>query len=291
MRWTNTGGKVRQGRRYSGCAPITNVEHGGVVARLGAARTSATRPRQPSASSPACGLLDSVLTPGSETIWAVQQIFNGKAPGSNAIPPDIYKHGGPRLMAELTTLFREMWRQGQVPQDFKDETIVHLYNRKGNRQLCDNHRGISLLNITGKIFTRFLLNCLNGHLEQGLLPESQCGFRQHRGTSDMIFAARQLQEKCQEMQTHLYTTFVDLTKAFDTVNRDGLWKVRQKFGCLERFMHTVRQLHDGMTARVIDNGTVSEAFAVTNGVKQGCVLFPNLFILMFSGTLLDAYRD
>nr|VZI25499.1 unnamed protein product [Spirometra erinaceieuropaei] len=134
-------------------------------------------------------------------------------------------------MDHLTALFQEMWRQGEVPQDFNDATIVHLYKRKVDRQVCDNHRGISLLNIAGKIFARILLNRLNNHLEQGLLPESQCGFRRHRGTMDMIFAARQLQEKCQEMRTHLYSTFVDLTKAFDTVNREGLWKILQKFGC------------------------------------------------------------
>ncbi|VDM00009.1 unnamed protein product [Schistocephalus solidus] len=106
----------------------------------------------------------------------------------------------------------------------------------------------------------------------------------------MILAARQLQEKCQEMQTRLYTTFVDLKKAFDTVNHDGLWKVMQKFSCPERFTHMVHQLHDGMTARVIDNGTASEAFAVNSGVKQGCVLAPNLFSLIFSDMLMDAYR-
>nr|VZI50548.1 unnamed protein product [Spirometra erinaceieuropaei] len=194
-------------------------------------------------------------------------------------------------MDHLTALFQEMWRQGEVPQDFKDATIVHLYKRKGNRQVCDNHRGISLLNIAGKIFARILLNRFNNHLEQGLLPESQCGFRRHRGTTDMIFAARQFQENCQEMRTHLYSTFVDLTKAFDTVNREGLWKIMQKFGCPERFTQMVRQLHDGMMARVTDNGAVSEAFAVTNGVKQGCVLAPTLFSLMFSAMLMDAYRD
>nr|VZI24079.1 unnamed protein product [Spirometra erinaceieuropaei] len=138
-------------------------------------------------------------------------------------------------MDHLTALFQEMWRQGEVPQDFKDATIVHLNKRTGNCLVCDNHRGISLLNIAGKIFARILLNRLNNHLEQGLLPESQCGFRRHRGTTDMIFAALQLQEKCQEMRTHLYSTFVDLTKAFDTVNREGLWKIMQKFGCPERF--------------------------------------------------------
>ncbi|VDL88740.1 unnamed protein product [Schistocephalus solidus] len=122
-----------------------------------------------------------------ETIRAVQQISSSVAPGSNAIPMVLYKHGGPRLMVELTTFFQEMWRQGRVPQDFKDATIVHLYKRKGNWQLCDNHRGIMLLNIAGKIFARILLNCLSGHLEQGLLWESQCGFRQHRWTTDTIF--------------------------------------------------------------------------------------------------------
>ncbi|VDL85957.1 unnamed protein product [Schistocephalus solidus] len=157
-----------------------------------------------------------------ETIRAVHQISSGKQPGSDAIQPEVYKHGWPGLMAELTTLFQEMWRQGQNPQDFKDATIVFLYKRKGNRQLCNNHRDILLLKIAGKIFVRILLNRLNGHLEQGLLPESQSCFRRHRGTTNMIFAARQPLEKCQEMRTHIYTTFVDLTNAFDTVIRDRL---------------------------------------------------------------------
>nr|VZI18966.1 unnamed protein product [Spirometra erinaceieuropaei] len=123
-----------------------------------------------------------------ETCRAVQTLPSGKAPGSDAIPAEIDKRGGPQLMDHLTVLFREMWCEGEVPQDFKDATIVHLYKQKGSRQLCDNHRGISLLNIAGKIFARILLNRL----------KSQCGFRRHRSTTDMVFAVRQLQEKCQE---------------------------------------------------------------------------------------------
>ena len=62
------------------------------------------------------------------------------------------------------------------------------------------------------------------HLDKaGLIPENQCGFRKDRGTIEIIFTARQLQEKCQEQNVDLYITFVDLTKAFDTVSRDGLW--------------------------------------------------------------------
>ncbi|VDL96319.1 unnamed protein product [Schistocephalus solidus] len=65
----------------------------------------------------------------------------------------------------------------------------------------------------------------------------------------------------------------------------------QQFGFAERFTHMVCQLHNGMMARVTDNGTVCEAFTVTNGVKQGCVMAPTLFNLMFSTMLMDAYRD
>ena len=167
-----------------------------------------------------------------------------------------------------------------------------LYKRKGNPQVCDNHRGISLLSIAGKILAKILLNRLNAHLDQtGLIPESQCGFRKDRGTIDMIFTARQLQEKCQEQNVDLYMTFVDLTKAFDTVSRDGLWKIMAKFGCPPRFIAMVRQFHDGMQARVQNDGEFSEPFEVTNGVKQGCVLAPTLFSMMFSAMLMDAFQD
>ena len=130
-----------------------------------------------------------------------------------------------------------MWRKEAIPREFKDASIIHLFKRKGNPQLCDNHRGISLLSVAGKVLARVLLNRLNEHLEQtGLLPESQCGFRKDRGTIDMIFTARQLQEKCQEQNMDLYMTFVDLTKAFDTVSREGFWKIMAKFGCPTKFV-------------------------------------------------------
>ena len=114
-----------------------------------------------------------------------------------------------------------MWRKEAIPQEFKDATIIHLFKRTGNPQVCDNHRGISLLSIAGKILARVLLNRLNEHLERSrLLPESQCGFRKNGGTIDMIFTARQLQEKCHEQNVDLYMTLIDLTKAFESVVRD-----------------------------------------------------------------------
>ena len=83
-------------------------------------------------------------------------------------------------MAEkLTELFQCMWRKEAIPQDFNDASIIHLYKRKGKPQVCDIHRGISLLSIVGKILAKILLNRLNAHLDQaGLISESQCGFKE-----------------------------------------------------------------------------------------------------------------
>ena len=103
---------------------------------------------------------------------AVRLLSSGKAPVSDSIPAVIYKEGDMVLTEKLHQLFQLIWQHETVPQDFKDASIIHLYKRKGNRQACDNHRGISLLSIAGKILARVLLNRLIVHLEQGLLPES-----------------------------------------------------------------------------------------------------------------------
>ena len=96
----------------------------------------------------------------AEVTKAVSQLSSGKAPGADAIPAEIYKAVGPVLIEKPTELFQSFWKQGSIPQQLKDASIVHLYKRKGNRQVCDNHRGISLLSIAGTILARVLLNRL-----------------------------------------------------------------------------------------------------------------------------------
>ena len=144
---------------------------------------------------------------------------------------------------------------------------MSLY-KKGSKLDCSNFRGISLLSIVGKLFSRIILNKLVRTIVNGILPESQCGFRASRGTVNMIFSALQLQ-KCKEQNLTLYQCSIDLSKAFDTVNRSTLWKILLKLGCPERFVDLIRSLHNGMKARVSFNVTLSEDISINNGVKQG----------------------
>lgn len=95
-----------------------------------------------------------------EPIKGIKELSSCKAPGEDGIHPEVYKYDGDELAAELTRLFKELWAEGEVPQDFKDALIIHLYKNKGDRHLCDNHRGISLLSNAGKIFARVIVKRL-----------------------------------------------------------------------------------------------------------------------------------
>ena len=164
--------------------------------------------------------------------------------------------------------------------------MVFMYKKKGDRSLCENSRGISLLVVASKILTRIMLIRLCRHISEDILPETQCGFRKDRSTCDMIFCARQLQEKCNEQNTDLYIAFIDLQKAFDTVNRELLWTLLEKFGTPPKFLTILRKLHDGMTATVLASGERSEPFSIDVGVKQGCVIAPVIFNIFISAITL-----
>ena len=234
----------------------------------------------------------SSLPTQAETDFAIKQMASDKAAGSDSIPAEVYKHGGDLLKKRLRDLFVLIWEHRHLPQQLKDALIVHIYKRKGDISCCDNHRGISLLSIAGKILARIVLNRLQKHIEErNVIPESQCGFRPKRGTSDMIFSIRQLQEKCRERNLDLYMVFIDLTKAFDTVNREGLWKILKKIGCPDTFVEIIKLFHDDMTAKVMDGGEISPEFVVKNGTKQGCVLAPTLFNIFFSMMLHVAFKN
>lgn len=238
---------------------------------------------------PVVTALDDIPT-REELQLAIASLAEGKAPGVDGIPGEIWKHGGATLTNSLLMLIQQAWTEGSVPQEWKDANIVTIF-KKGDRTQCGNYRGISLLSIAGKVFARILLNRLYAHITPGIVPETQCGFRNNRSTVDMIFCLRQLQEKCIEQNRSLYVVFVDFTKAFDTVGRRGLWQLLRKYGCPEKFTRMIESLHTGMMAKVKEAGETSESFPVSNGVKQGCVLAPTLFSIFLSAMLEEAFAD
>ena len=224
-----------------------------------------------------------------ELAAAITFTRENKAPGGCGIPAEVWKYGGKGIQEKLHELIVDIWKKEQMPQNWKDANIVPIF-KKGNKKECGNYRGISLLSIAGKIVTRIILNRIEKTICPLILPETQCGFRRNRSTIDMVFSLRQIQEKCTEQNMELYAVFIDFTKAFDTVSREGLWSVLKRFGFTDKVVNLVKALHDGMKAKVVQGKDTSKEFAVTNGVKQGCVLAPTLFSIYLAAMLHVAFK-
>ena len=93
----------------------------------------------------------------------------------------------------------------------------------------------------------------------------------------MVFSLRQLQEKCRKQPMALYIAVTDLTKAFDQVSRDGIFKVLPKTGCPIKLQSMIESFHTDTKGTLQFSGSSSEPFEIRRGVKQGCVLAPTLF--------------
>ena len=95
-----------------------------------------------------------------EMARAIAGLKDGKAPGGDGIPAEVWKHGGDNMFSRLHQLIINAWEMGSAPQAWKDASIITIY-KKGDRTDYGNYIGISLLSIACKIFARILLNILS----------------------------------------------------------------------------------------------------------------------------------
>ena len=154
-----------------------------------------------------------------------------------------------------------------VPQDWKDALLIPV-PKKGDLSLFDNWRGISLLEVVGKVFAKIIQRRLQVLVED-VVTDSQCGFRSSRGCADMVTLISRPQYQL---------LFVDLRKAYDSVPQSAMWLALQKYGIPDTIVDLVRGLHEHMEATVSVAGE-SAQIQVSNGLWQGCVLAPTLFLL------------
>ena len=104
-------------------------------------------------------------------------------------------------------------------------------------------------------------------LATAIYPKSQCSFRAGRSTIDMVFPLKQLQEKCREQHKPLYIAFIDLTKAFDFVSRDRLFKILKKKGCPPTLLSITSSFHENTHSTISFDCTSSQPFKIISGVK------------------------
>jgi hypothetical protein len=134
--------------------------------------------------------------------------------------------------------------------------------------------------VASKIFSRVILNRIQILLDNKLLEE-QAGFRSNRSTIDQIFTLKLVMEKSREYNKPLCMCFIDLQKAYDSVNRELLWKVCRHYGLTGKTVRMLQLLYKNSKAQVRINGELSDSFDIETGVMQGGIPSPILFNILF----------
>jgi hypothetical protein len=241
------------------------------TARLATAQNEAAEQARPAQTSG-----DSPPTLG-EVMTAIQQLKD-TAPGNCEVTALMLKLTGNAGAERLHRVIATTWAAGRCPKSWKEATLTYIYKGKGARLLPDNYRGISLLSVCGKVYTNILIARIKPIIEP-TLHEAQCGFRASRSCADQLFSLRRLCELSRAAHKPLYAAFVDYRKAFDSVNRDAIWKLLTSRGVPAHIVALVQDMYDGCSGEVLVQGYKSRKFEMRTGVRQGCALSPLLFNL------------
>jgi hypothetical protein len=201
-----------------------------------------------------------------------------KAPGPDAIAAELLKYGGEMTLTKLHDICREVWRNGEWPEEWTQSTFIPLF-KKGDPLYCGNYRTIALVSHASKILLRVILERIQSKLESEIAQE-QAGFRPRRGTRDQIANLRIILEKARERNQPLYFCFIDFTKAFDMIQHDKLWLTMLEMGFPPQIVQLLQKLYKQQRANIRTDGLTSPWFRVKKGVRQGCNLSPCLFNIL-----------
>ena len=152
-----------------------------------------------------------------------------------------------------------------------------------------NYRGISLTVIAKKIYNKILLDRRRPHLAP-LLRVNQNGFRTGRSTLPQILTLCRLIEGIKEKQLPAILTFVDFSKAFDSIHRGKLMEILKAYGIPTKIVDAISILYKDTEAQVITPDGDTEFFEILAGVLQGDTL-AFLFIIALDYALREATRE
>ena len=207
----------------------------------------------------------------------IRNLKHKKAAGPDDIRAEAFKAGLNILGLEFLEILNSCINGGPMPENWRDTRYWPIH-KKGKRDVAQNYRGIAISNIGAKIWSQILCNRLTEEVEEkGLLPETQSGFRKGRSTIDNIYILNAFAQDRLENGGNMFALFIDLSAAFDTVNRSQLFQLMERKGISDYLIECCKEIY---RRTPIEMGQIK--FYTNKGVKQGCPLSPLLFSLYIS---------
>lgn len=209
----------------------------------------------------------------------IARLKNGSASGPDQIPVLLIKKFHMQLIKPIKYIINLCFQTGEIPTNWKESIVTPIY-KSGDKKMLTNYRPISVINNLAKIFEYCLKNRLTDFLEKyKLITNTQYGFRRGASTKDAILdLVRRVVDNLNENNKCL-AVFLDLTKAFDTVDHNILQKRLEDMGIRGSGLKLFVNYLTDRRQRVRINNVVSNQLLITKGIPQGTVIGPILFLI------------
>ena len=219
----------------------------------------------------------------AEVARALRTAPNGKAPGWDGLPAELFKAFSQQFSPVLAALYTAIGTTGSMPPRFTDGIIKVLF-KKGDPTQPGNYRPITLLNTDYRILAKVLalrlgpaLNAAIAAVQTAFLPERLIGCN--------ILTLRQLPHLLRRQNRSAIIAFLDFAKAYDTVHRDFLLAAMTELGASEQLRKWVHTLLAETRAQAMVGGHLSTPVSMAAGVRQGCPLAPLLYLFVAQALL------
>ena len=206
----------------------------------------------------------------------IKKLATRKASDLQGIKAEMLKWTSEDTRVWICDMFNLALQHG-LPYDWSTNWIKPLH-KGGDVDNVSNYRTIMVGSIMAKLFGCIMEMKISEWAElNNKRAHGQAGFRKHHNTIDHLVTLRVLMEESRLKGKKLYCCFVDFKKAFDMVPRNNLWKRMEELQVPIEFMYAISRIYEKVMCRVHMQDQISDFFASTIGVKQGCPLSPTLF--------------
>ena len=206
-------------------------------------------------------------------------INNFKTGKASDIPIVVIKHCGSIMSPVLASIINKSMINGKFLSILKTGKITPVY-KKGVKDNIANYHSVSILPIFGKIFKKVLFSRIYEFcIQEKILSEDQFGFQKGHSTTHALHESIDFIKHAHNRGKHILAIFIDLSKAFDTIDYFKLQQKLNAYGIRGVANDLLKSYLTDRAQQVSVNGTLSDMEQVKFGVPQGSVLGPLLFLL------------